>query len=67
MPKCNFRIVVASLLSATAIGRMAVLSGVTEVPDARIDGVALTGLHGDKTVAAMSKTLELDSGRRVLC
>jgi hypothetical protein len=45
---------------------MAVVSGVTEVPDARIDREALTDLLGDKTVAAMSKTFELDSGQRVL-
>jgi hypothetical protein len=56
----------ASLLSATAIDRMAVVSGVTEVPDAGIAGVALTGFDGDKAVAAMGKTLELDGGKRVL-
>ena len=54
------------LLSATAIGRMAVVSGMTVVPNARIAGVAFTGLHGYKAVAAMSKTLKLDGGRRVL-
>ena len=56
----------ARLLSATAIERMAVVSGVTVVPNARIAGVALTDVHGDKTVAAMSKTLELNGGKRVL-
>jgi hypothetical protein len=45
---------------------MAVVSGVTVVPNSRIAGVALTGLHGYKAVAAMSKTLELDGGKRVL-
>jgi hypothetical protein len=37
------------------------------VPNARIAGVALTGLHGYKAVAAMGKTLELDGRKRVLC
>jgi len=36
------------------------------VPNARIAGVALTGLHGYKAVVAMGKTLELDGGKRVL-
>jgi hypothetical protein len=45
---------------------MAVVSGVTVVPNARIAGVALTGLHGYKAVATMGKTLELDGGKRVL-
>src|SRR5262249_50854278 len=45
---------------------MTVVSGVTVVPNARIAGVALTGLHGYKAVAAMGKTLELDGGKRVL-
>jgi len=45
---------------------MAIVSGVTVVPNARIAGVALTGLHGYKAVAAMSKTLKLDGGKRVL-
>jgi hypothetical protein len=45
---------------------MAVVSGVTVVPNARIAGVALTGLHGDKAVAAMGKTLEREGGKRVL-
>jgi hypothetical protein len=45
---------------------MAVVSSVTVVPNARIDGVALTGLHGYKAVAAMGKTLELDGSKRVL-
>ena len=45
---------------------MAVVSGVTVVPNARIAGAALTGLHGYKAVAAMSKTLKLDCGKRVL-
>ena len=45
---------------------MAVVSGVTVVPNARIAGVALTGLYGYKAVAAMSKALELDGGKRVL-
>jgi hypothetical protein len=40
---------------------------VTVVPNARIAGVALTGLHVNKALAAMGKTLELDSGKRVLC
>ena len=56
----------ARLLSATAIKRMAVVSGVTVVPNARIAGVALTDLHGYKAVAAMGKTLELDGGKPVL-
>jgi hypothetical protein len=42
---------------------MAVVSGVTKVPHARIASVALTGLHGDKAIAAMGKTLELDGGK----
>ena len=46
---------------------MAVVSGVAVVPNARIAGVALTGLHGYKTVAAMGKTLERDGRKRVLC
>ena len=45
---------------------MAVVSGVTVVPNARITGMALTGLHGYKAVAAMGKTLELDCGKSVL-
>ena len=45
---------------------MAVVSGVTVVPDTRIACVALTGLHGYKAVAAMGKTLERDGGKRVL-
>jgi len=45
---------------------VAVVSGVTVVPNARIAGVALTGLHGYKAVAAMGKALELDGGNRVL-
>ena len=45
---------------------MAVVSRVTVVPNARIAGVALTGLYGYKAVAAMSKALELDGGKRVL-
>jgi hypothetical protein len=56
----------ARLLSATAVERMAVVSGVAVVPNARIAGVALTGLHRYKAVAAMGKTLELDGGKRVL-
>jgi hypothetical protein len=56
----------ARLLSATTIERMAVISGVTVVPNARIAGVALTGFHGYKTVAAMGEALELDGGKRVL-
>ena len=59
-------LVPARLLSATAIERMAVVSGVTVVPNARSAGVALTGLHGYKAVAAMSKAFELDRGERVL-
>ena len=45
---------------------MAVVSSVTVVPNARIAGVALTGLHSYKAVAAMGKTLEPDGGERVL-
>ena len=45
---------------------MTVVSGVTVVPNARSAGVALTGLHGYKAVAAMGKALELDRGKRVL-
>jgi len=45
---------------------MAVVSGVTIVPNARIGGVTLTGLHGYKAVVAMGKTLELDGSKRVL-
>jgi hypothetical protein len=45
---------------------MAVGSGVTVVPNAGIACVAFTGLHGDKTVDAMGKTLELEGGKRVL-
>ena len=45
---------------------MAVVSGVTVVPNARIASVALTGLHVYKALAAMGKTLELDGGKRVL-
>lgn len=39
----------------------------TVVPNARIAGVTLTGVHRYKAVAAMGKTLELDGGDRVLC
>src|SRR5262249_35514245 len=56
----------ARLLSATAVERVAVISGVTVVPNARIAGVALTGLHSYKAVVAMGKTLEPDGGERVL-
>jgi hypothetical protein len=56
----------ARLLSATAVVPMAVVSGVTVMPNARIAGVALTGLHCDKALAAMGKTLEPESGKRVL-
>jgi hypothetical protein len=45
---------------------MTVVSGVTVVPNARSAGVALTGLHGYKAVAAMGKALKLDRGKRVL-
>ena len=45
---------------------MAVVSRVTVVPNARIAGVALTGLHGYKALAAMGKTLEHHGGERVL-
>ena len=45
---------------------MAVVPGMTVVPNARIAGVALTGLHGYKAIAAMGKALELDGGKRVL-
>jgi hypothetical protein len=54
------------LLSATAIERMAVVSGVTVVPNARIAGVALTGMQGYKALAAMGKALELDGGNCIL-
>jgi hypothetical protein len=54
------------LLSATAIERMAVVSGMTVMPNPRIAGVAFTGVHGYTTVAAMGKALELDGGKRVL-
>lgn len=54
------------LLSATAIERMAVMSSMAVVPNARIAGVAFTGVHGYRAVAAMGKTLELDGGQRVL-
>jgi hypothetical protein len=56
----------AGLLAATTIDRMAVISGVAVMPNARIAGVALTGFHCYKTVAAMGEALELDSGNRVL-
>jgi hypothetical protein len=56
----------ARLLSATAIERMAVVSGVTVVPNARIAGVALTGMHGYKALAAMGKPLEHDGGNCIL-
>ena len=52
----------ARLLSAAAVERMAVVPGVTVVPNARIAGVALASLYGYKAVAAMGKTLELDGG-----
>jgi len=45
---------------------MAVVSGVTVVPNARIAGVALTGFHGYKAVATMRKTLKHNGGKRVL-
>jgi len=45
---------------------MAVVSSVTVVPNARVSGVALTGLHGYKAVVAMRKTLEHDGSKRVL-
>ena len=38
----------------------------TVVPNARIVGVAVTGLHSYKAVVAMGKTLELDGSKRVL-
>ncbi len=44
---------------------MAVVTGAAEVPDARIAGVALT-VHGDQALPAMSKTLQLYGGKRVL-
>jgi hypothetical protein len=56
----------AKLLSATAIERMAVLTGVTVVPNARIAGVALTGLDGYKAIGAVSKTLKHDGSKRIL-
>jgi len=45
---------------------MAIVSCVTVVPNARIAGVALTGLHGYKAIATMGKPLESDGGERVL-
>jgi hypothetical protein len=45
---------------------MAVVSGMTVMPNARIAGVAFTGVHGYKAIAAMGKALELDGGKRVL-
>jgi hypothetical protein len=45
---------------------MAVVSGVTVVPNARIAGAALTGLHSYKAVATMRKTLKHNGGKRVL-
>jgi hypothetical protein len=56
----------AKLLSATAIERTAVVPGVTVVPNARIAGVALTGMHGYKALAAMGEALELDGGNCIL-
>ena len=56
----------ARLLSATAVECMAVVSGVTVVPDARIAGVALTGMHGYKALAAMGKALEHHGGNCIL-
>ena len=44
---------------------MAVVSGAAKVPDVRIAGVALT-VQGDKALAAMTKALELDCGKRVV-
>jgi len=45
---------------------MTVVSGVTVVPNARISGVALTGLDCYKAVVAMRKTLKHDGSKRVL-
>jgi hypothetical protein len=45
---------------------MAVISGMTVVPNTRIAGVAFTGVNGYKAFAAMGKALELDGGERVL-
>jgi hypothetical protein len=45
---------------------MAVVSGVTVVPNARIAGVALTGMHGYKALAAMGKALEHHGGDCIL-
>ena len=45
---------------------MAVVSGVTVVPNARITGVTLTSMHGYKALAAMGKTLELDGSKCAL-
>jgi hypothetical protein len=45
---------------------MAVVSGVTVVPNARIGGVAFTGVQGYKALAAMGKTLEHDGSNRIL-
>jgi hypothetical protein len=45
---------------------MAVISGVTVMPNARIAGMALAGLHSDEAVAAVRKTFEHDGGTRVL-
>jgi hypothetical protein len=54
------------LLAASAIERMAVISGMAVVPNARIAGVAFTGVHSYWAVAAMGKTLEFDRGKRIL-
>jgi hypothetical protein len=45
---------------------MAIFTGMAEVPDARIGGMALARLDGDEPLAAMRKPLELDGGKRVL-
>jgi hypothetical protein len=38
----------------------------TIMPNARIAGVAFTGVHGHKAIAAMGKAFELDGGKGVL-
>ena len=60
------QIALRCLLSATAIERVAVVSGVAVVPNARIAGVALTGFYGYKAVPAMGEALELDGRERAL-
>jgi hypothetical protein len=54
------------LLMAGAIIRVAVLAGMTEVPVARIAGVAFAGLGRHQSFATMRKALELDGGERIV-